>query len=217
MTNRTDVQAAINLLTAKEGVPDSVSPTNLAADQLQVMADKGAMVDEVLSPVALAETLFGGWANYQDLATQTVLFNVVGGSPPVKIPNDGLGAFTFENKLPASVTSLYNITTQQIDLSDLKVGDMFSIRFDLEVTTNSNSQDVAVSAVFAIGSPSEFIAVIAQGTKKLAGAIGFFREVSFAAFNDDFKDFPAELRIESDDDCTVKVNGYFLKSVLIGQ
>jgi hypothetical protein len=163
------------------------------------------------------DSLFGGWANYQDLATQTTLFDVTGGAPSVKIPNDGAGAFTFEDFLPVGVSQLYNTTTEQIDLTGLKVGDMFGLRFDLEVTTSSNSQEVEISAVFAIGSPSEFTAIIAQGSKKLAGTVRFFREVSFAAFNDDFKDFPAELKISSDDDCTLKVNGYFLSATLIGK
>ena len=163
------------------------------------------------------DNISGGWANYNDLATQTTLFDVVGGAAAVKVPNDGLGSFTFEEHLPLGVTQLYNKTTQQIDMTDLNVGDMFTLRFDLDVTTITNSQQVEVSAVFAIGSASEFTAIIAQGSLKLAGTIRFFREVSFAAFNADFKDFPAEVRISSDSDCTVKVNGYFLKTDLLGR
>ena len=164
-----------------------------------------------------SDNLTGGWANYNDLATQTTLFDVVGGAPAVKIPNDGLGSFTIETYLPVAVTRLYNKTTQQIDLTDLNVGDMFTMRFDIEVTTSANSQEVEISSTFAIGSPSEFTSIIAQGSKKLTGSVRFFREVSFAAFNADFKDFPAELMISSDGDCTVKVNGYFLKADLLGR
>ena len=162
------------------------------------------------------DLLRGGWANYQDLATQSTLINIIGGAGDVKIANDGLGVFTMEDNLPIYVDSLYNIATQQIDLTGLKIGDMFSLRFDLEVETSTNSQEVTISAVFAIGTPSEFTAIIAQGSKKLAGSVGFFREVSFAAFDDNFRAAPAELRIRSDNDCTLKVNGYFLKADLLG-
>lgn len=47
MTNRTDAQAAINALTAKQGVSNSVTPTNLSTEQLQVMLDSSAMIDEL--------------------------------------------------------------------------------------------------------------------------------------------------------------------------
>ena len=185
------------------------------------MSIRNELLEEILSATgggsAAADNLTGGWANYQDLATQTILFDVVGDAPAVKLPNDGLGSFTFETYLPIAVDSLYNKTNQQIDLTGLNVGDMFTMRFDLEVTTSANSQEVEISAIFAIGSPSAFTSVIAQGSKKLAGSVRFFREVSFAAFNADFKDFPAELMISSDGDCTVKVNGYFLKADLLGR
>jgi len=173
--------------------------------------------DDLTNKPDLSANITGGWANYNDLATQTTLVNIVGGAPAVKVPNDALGGFTFEDFLPAGVSTLYNATTQQIDMTDFNVGDMLSLRFDLEVTTSSNSQEVEISAVFAIGSPSEFTTVLAQGSKKLAGNVGFFRDVSFAAFNADFKDFPAELRISSGNDCTLKVNGYFMRAGLIGR
>lgn len=51
MTDRTDAQAAIDALTAKQGVPDSVTPTNLATDQLQVVLDGAVMSDEAAQGV----------------------------------------------------------------------------------------------------------------------------------------------------------------------
>jgi len=184
------------------------------------MSIRNKLLEEILSATGgsgAVDNLTGGWANYNDLATQTTLFNVVGSAAAVKVPNDGAGSFTFEDFLPIGVSRLYNKTTEQFDLTGLSVGDMFGLRFDLEVTTSANSQEVEVSATFAIGSPSEFTSIIAQGSKKLSGSVRFFREVSFAAFNADFKDFPAELKISSDGNCTVKVNGYFLNTTLIGR
>ena len=46
MTKRQDTQAQVDALTAKQGVPDSVTPTNLAGDQLQTMLDNSTMIDE---------------------------------------------------------------------------------------------------------------------------------------------------------------------------
>lgn len=183
------------------------------------MSSVNSLLEQILaaSGGGAVDNLTGGWANYNDLATQTTVINIVGGAPAVKIPNDALGTLTIDSFLPIGVTQLYNASTQQIDISDLNVGDMLGLRFDIEVTTSSNSQDVEISAVFGIGSPSEFPTVLAQGSKKLAGSIRFFREVSFAAFNTDFTDNPAELRISSPDNCTLKVNGFFMRATLIGR
>ena len=52
MTDRTDAQAAIDALTSKAGIPDSVSPINLAADQLQVILDNAVMADEEVTQIS---------------------------------------------------------------------------------------------------------------------------------------------------------------------
>lgn len=176
--------------------------------------DASVDITENLAPVS--EILSGGWANYQDLATQTVLFNYTGGSGQVKIPNDGLGAFTTEHKLPTSISRLYNKTTQQLDFSDLKVDDEFTFRFDLEVTTSVNSQEVDMYMVFGIGSASEFAVAVDRSSKKLSGSLPVFRQASFAIFSADIRDNPAELRIKSADNCTVKVNGFYIPVTSIG-
>ena len=219
--NRADTQTEIDSLLPTNGTgnidaSDIRTTAETAKDSNLNLLETGdqAVAGTINGAKLTSNTLNGGWANYEDLATQTVLFDVVGGDPAVKIPNDGLGALTTNRALPDGVTQLYNITTQQIDLTDLKVDDMFSLRFDLTITTTSNSQEVEISVVFGIGA-FEFEAIVAQGSKKLSGEIRFFREVSFAAFSTVFTDNPAELRIKSDGDCTVKVNGYLMTATLL--
>ncbi len=173
-------------------------------------------ITKTLAQPPAGETYHGGWANYSDLATKTTPFAVTGGAAAVKVPNDGLGVFTIERGLPDDITRLYNTTTQQFDLTDLKVDDLFTVRFDIVVTTSNNSQEVFVELIFAIGEAGEFTSVIAQGTKKLSGEIGFFRDVGFAAFNTVIIDAPAELRIRSDGDCDMVVNGYYMTTTRIG-
>jgi len=46
MSNRTDAQAGIDAQKAKQGVADSISPTNQANETLQPMLDGAMMVDE---------------------------------------------------------------------------------------------------------------------------------------------------------------------------
>jgi len=54
------------------------------------------------------------------------------------IPNDGLGAFTNLTYLPDGVTSLLDVSTGYLDLSELELGDSVIIRNDFVVTPNQN-------------------------------------------------------------------------------
>lgn len=47
MTNRTDIQAAIDALKAKQGVANSITPTNLGDDQFQIVLNNALLSDEV--------------------------------------------------------------------------------------------------------------------------------------------------------------------------
>ena len=47
MSNRTDAQAAIDGLIAKQGIPNSITPTSLGTERLQVILDGAAMTDEL--------------------------------------------------------------------------------------------------------------------------------------------------------------------------
>lgn len=67
MTNRTDAQAALNALIAKQGTIDSITPTNLANDQFQVLLDSSLMIDEESSGgvrTPLAAGTFGDFDNF---------------------------------------------------------------------------------------------------------------------------------------------------------
>ena len=221
--NRADTQTEIDSLLATSGSGDiSAADVRTTAEtakdsNVNVLETGDQSIASTLNEAILtSNTLNGGWANYQDVATQSTAFAVVGGAAAVKVPNDGLGTLTTNRALPDGVTRLYNISTQQLDLTDLKVDDMFSFRFDLSVTTSSNSQEVEISMVFGIGSGFEFPTIVAQGSKKLAGEIRFFGEASFAVFSSVFSDNPAELRISSDGNCDVVVNGYLMTATLLG-
>ena len=54
------------------------------------------------------------------------------------IPNDGLGAFTNLTFLPDGITTLLDVTTGYLDLSELELGDSVIIRNDFIVTPNQN-------------------------------------------------------------------------------
>lgn len=81
MTDRTKGQDGINSLITKEGVPGSVTPTNLSTDQLQVMLDGSAMRDEAM---------LTSWANPLDDYTILATDNSVDGSIDSGIAEDAI-------------------------------------------------------------------------------------------------------------------------------
>lgn len=58
MTDRQDIQAAIDDLAAKQGVIDSVTPSNLSANQFQVFLDKMRAADESVPTTGATQYIF---------------------------------------------------------------------------------------------------------------------------------------------------------------
>jgi hypothetical protein len=165
------------------------------------------------------DNLTGGWANYSDLATQTTPITVLMNAAPVKVPNDALGSLTDETYLPIAVSRLYNTVTQQFDFTDMSVGDMVTIGFDLEGDTTWNTQFVDITFVSAIGTASELSTSLARGTEKSSNAPNprVTRTVKFAALDANFINAPAELRISSDNNVDLTVHSFFISLELIGR
>ena len=136
MTNRTDAQAGIDALTAKQGVADSVTPANLAADQLQVLLNSLAAKDDV----GTVDYNHGGGA--QSLAAETFL----------ALNNDGAGAGTNTTYLPSGVTSM--LSTNQIDASQLKLGDWLLVRSSFRITPATNNQAIDIRYTLGTGANS---------------------------------------------------------------
>lgn len=159
----------------------------------------------------------GGWFNYNDLATSTTPISVLGGLVAKLLTNDGLGPLTELSHAPASVSTIYNVATGQFDLSQLRIGDTFSIRSDIVVTTTANNQEVVLEIVFGIGSASEFTITFAREYKKNVGVLPIVRQIDYFILNANIRDYPCEIRIKSQEACTVKVNGWFVPVMLRGK
>jgi len=83
------------------------------------------------------EKTFNGFANYSNsLSSQLV------SSSWVSLLNDGFGAKTNTSNLPSGVSSM--LSSNNIDLSELELGDWVVIRPDLEITPQTNNQQAKV-------------------------------------------------------------------------
>jgi hypothetical protein len=151
-----------------------------------------------------------GFADYNDLATATTPISVTGGVGYVDITNDTLGSFTNLTYLPEGVSNVWNGTSSLFEFTELSLGDMIDIRLDIEVTTTANNQEVEV--VLELGTnttPYEIPYTVnsfkSSGTYKINKYNGFY------IGSNDTLTGGGKFKIKSDANCTVKVNGWYVK------
>lgn len=151
-----------------------------------------------------------GWADYNDTATATTPI-----SPTInvftKLTNNGLGANTSTTHLPAGITSVWNATNGQIDLSQLPLYSMINARYDLSITTTAANQSMFLSVFLGIGSPSAYESPKDYKQFKTAGTYPITIWSGSYIGSNDIKNYPAEIRLKSDAACTVRVNGWYFQ------
>lgn len=150
-----------------------------------------------------------GYADYNDTLTTTTPI-AVSPSTWTKLTNNKLGANT-RSRLPVGVTNLWNSANNQMDLSELPVDTMVTLRADIVVTTSSVNQVVKLRSVFAIGNPIQFDLEASEIAFKTSGVHKIVQLGSFYIGFDAVKNNPAEFQLWSDASCTVVVNGWFFK------
>lgn len=84
-----------------------------------------------------------GWALYENLSKKQISLGATKGNDGwVRLNVDCLGSDTNEKYLPENGVSLFNPTTQKVNLRGLKIGSIITIRYDIILTTFSNNTEV---------------------------------------------------------------------------
>jgi len=182
-------------------LPNKMIVTNSAGTAL-IMTDLPSTPETYLNSV--------GTFHYADLATQTVPLVILPATPK-KLTNDAEGIYTNLANTPYGVSSVWNTATNQLDFTQLSLGDTLTFRLDAVITTSAINQTAKAYIKFGVGSLSEFDLIISQAGIKTAGSYPFVSEVSFDLAYQDIVDNPAEIYIESDDDATIKINGWYIE------
>jgi len=150
-----------------------------------------------------------GYFHYTDTLTQTTPLTIIADTNK-KLTNDGLGAQTNLTQAPYGVSTLFNTTTNEFDFSQLSIGDTLDLRVDLSLTTTSANQKYLVFLRVGEGSASQYDLPIFSGQIKNISSNN--RIIGNEPFSIDYQehiDNPATLYILSDDDGSVKVNGWY--------
>lgn len=152
-----------------------------------------------------------GFFDYNDLATATTPITHNGAEGYKQLTNDGAGAFTQLGYAPTGMTTLWNTVTNQLDFSELSLGDMIDLRVDVDVTTTTPNQEVSIRLDVAIGTVGNFQLELDRRTFKSAGTYKLIRYIGGYIGNAFTNDNPAEIQLDSDAACTVLVDGWYCK------
>lgn len=151
-----------------------------------------------------------GHFHYNDSATHTTPL-VVLPSVPKKLTNDTLGVGTEKDFAPYGVADVWEITDNAFTFSPLDLGDQAQVRFDFLLSSTSPSQKFTLYVKFGVGSPSEYDMLVSSWVEKDVIKYGqVIRELSFSIDNENWLFNLAEIYILSDDDASVKVNGWYI-------
>lgn len=151
-----------------------------------------------------------GFVDYNDLATATTAITHSGSGGYIKLTNDISGAYTNTSYFPTGITTLWNTTNNQLDFTELSLGDMVDIRVDIVVTTTANNQDVDLKFRLGIGG-SAYDLVFHHVSPKAAGTYNIVRYMGLYMGDTNTLNNPAEIMIDTDASADIKVNGWYCK------
>lgn len=148
-----------------------------------------------------------GHCDASDAATQTTPLAVPADTPTI-IPNDGQGPYSSaEYAVPG--TQLWNCTTNRFDFTGLELGDVIMIRLSGSVTTSAPNQAITINMVLGEGDANSYKISFIDTSYKTATAHSFNRFNAIYMGNALTLENPAYFEIESDDPCSLVVEGWF--------
>ena len=182
-------------------LPNKMITTNANGTAL-IMSEIPTIPDPYLASI--------GFFDYADLATQTIPISFVAGVDK-KLTNDGLGATTNKNYPPYGITDVWSTSTNECNFSQLSLGDAVGVRFDVTATTTSANQVISGYIKLGVGTASEYQLQIFSENIKTSGANNRVFYTKLYIGSEDIRTAPAEFYILSDNNGTVKVNGWYFQ------
>lgn len=156
--------------------------------------------------------LLVGIYDYNDAATAVTPLTTVAGVP-LALTNDEAGPFTNKTYALASVADVWDEVAQAFDFSSLPLGSSVDIRLDIEVTTDSNNQDISVDLVVADGEVGEYTLpfLTKEAIKTQNVAEPFLRFNSIYLGDANTRDNPARFKITTEGTASVVVRGWYCR------
>jgi len=197
--------ANVSAFTDLSDVPSPLLPNKMIVTN--ALGTALIMTDLPITPETYLNAV--GSFHYSDLATTGTPLTIVA-TVPKKLTNDTLGDYTVTSNAPYGVSSVWNSIDNQLDFSQMTIGDLLTLRVDANITTSSANQTLKCYMKMGVGSASEFDLILTQGLIKSAGTYPFVAEVSFDLAYQDIVDNPAEIYVLSDGNGSIVINGWYI-------
>jgi hypothetical protein len=149
-----------------------------------------------------------GYYDYNDLATHTTPISIPSTGVYTKLTCDGLGEYSVTDQRPTGMGELWNTTTNQLDFSELNIGDRILIRIDVLVDAAGANSEVKGRILCGIGSGFEYPISFSDCLYKTSGEHQIVQTHYFHITSEIMRDYPAEIQLSSDTDIDVTVNGW---------
>lgn len=157
-----------------------------------------------------------GYHNYEDTATAITPIVLSPVSTFVKLTNDELGPVTQKIFALPEVTDTWNSITNQFDFSDLSIGDVISLRFDLQVTTTGANHEIKIKLDLGIGG-IPFTIPLEDAEFRTTGTHDIVRTINLFIGDANVQNFPAEILASSDSATdSVIIRGWLIETVSRG-
>ncbi len=153
------------------------------------------------------DNFFGGSFDVADTATTTTPISIPGTSTFIKLTNNGLGVQTNNNFAPIGITELWDPTNNEFDFSQLKLGDIVTIRIDLDVDIQNNDTEVEVRLQAGIG-VFTFNINWDQRSYKAVQVAPLAKSSFVTMVTAAILDGTAEFQLKADKACAVTVRGW---------
>ena len=143
------------------------------------------------------------YENYSD--SGSVVYTAVD-SVPFALTLDGNGPFEDRRFSPPAVSHpLYNSVSKNIDLTDVPVGTLVHITYDIELTPSSSNEDVHIYFKFAaFGGYKLFVT---DGSMRQSSTVHHYSGTkTFFVINEDVQQHGVQLMVETTCDTVVKPN-----------
>jgi len=152
------------------------------------------------------------WEDANDAATASTPISHTGDASDTYLTNDGAGVFS-KSYNPHGHSGLWNALTNKFDFSDLSLNDIVLLRVDLTVTTSANNQEFQAIWSLAEGTGSAFELNMYHAHYKDSGVkpITFVYEIYMGEA--DVLSGGGRIRFESEDNATIKVNGWYTRVI----
>jgi hypothetical protein len=189
---------------------EDVLATALVANKIVAVDSLGTgliLIDAPATPETYLNAV--GSFHYNDLATITTPLTIVA-TVPKKLTNDTDGANTILTNAPYGVSNVWDDANNEFDFSDLSVGDLVTIRIDVDFTTTGANQNYSLYGNFGIGSAKAFTLIADAGIIKTVGTNQIVGTIELDIAYSEIKNNPAQIFLLSDNGGTLKVNGWFV-------